>query len=105
MMAGEPEGTDEGPTWRDDAEITDVTAPRAGLFVETALEPGEWVRRNQPLGHLLCDDDLSTVPLHAPVDGRLEAYGCHRAHCDVSLAAMHPYAASGDLLARIVTPH
>ena len=102
MMPGKPEGTEEGPTWRDDADLVDVTAPRAALFVEAAVEPGDWVAEGQSLGHLLCEDDLSTVAVHAPAAGRLEAYGCHRANCDVSLAAMHPYASTGELLARIV---
>jgi len=104
MTPGRPEGTDEGPTWRDEAEVVDVTASRAGLFVAAALDPGDWVQEGQPLGHLLRDDDLTTVAVHAPATGRLEAYGCHRENCDVSLAAMHPYASRGDLLARIIVP-
>lgn len=63
------------------------------------------LREGQPLGHLLCDEDLATIAVHAPVTGRLETYGSHRQNCDVSLAALHPYASRGDLLARIVAPH
>lgn len=104
MMPGEPEGTDEGPTWRHEAELVDIVAPGHGLFVEAQLLPGDWVQEGQYLGHLLSDDDLSATELHAAQAGRLEAYGCHRPNCDVSLAAMHPYATEGDLLARIVVP-
>lgn len=104
MMPGGPEGTDEGPTWRDGGKVVEVAAPRKGLFVEARLGPGDWVTEGQPLGHLLCDDDLSTPQLTAPAAGRLEAFGCHRRHCDVSLPDMHPYAVEGDVLARIIVP-
>ena len=104
MMPGEPEGTDEGPLWRDGKEQAEVTAPRTGLFVQAGLAPGDFVQQGQALGHLISDEDLETVPLIAPVAGRLEAYGCHRADCDVKLAAWHPYASEGDLLARIIVP-
>ena len=104
MMPGEPEGTDEGPVWLDRAEAVEVTAPSSGLFVEAGLQPADWVSQGQLLGHLISDRDLSAQPLLAPVAGRLSAYGSHRAHCDVSLPDMHPYASVGDLLAKVVVP-
>jgi len=102
MMPGEPEGTDEGPTWWAPERLVEVTALATGLFVEAGLEPGDWVQEGQPLGHLIRESDLETIPFVAPAAGRLEAYGCHRRDCDVSLAAMHPWAEPGELLARIV---
>jgi predicted deacylase len=101
MMPGELEGLSEGPTWWVQERLVEVTAPTTGLFVEAKLEPGDWVEEGQSLGHLLTDK-LVTIPLKAPVGGRLEAYGCHRAYCDVSLAAMHPWAEPGEVFARIM---
>jgi len=62
------------------------------------------VSEGQPLGHLLSDADLAVTPVLAPVSGRLQSWGCHRANADVSLAAMHPYASEGDSLATIAAP-
>jgi hypothetical protein len=82
----------------------EVEAPVDGLFVEAGLETCDWVQEGQALGHLLRDDDLSTVPVLAPVSGRLRAYGCARPDADVALPAMHPYASKGDRLASIAAP-
>lgn len=104
MFPGEPEGLDEGPIWLDKATVVTVTAPADGLFVEAGLETCDWVEEGQLLGHLLSDSDLSTTPILAPISGRLSAYGCSRADCDVALPAMHPYASEGDRLAAIAAP-
>lgn len=102
MWPGEPEGTAEGPTWVDRAAVIRVAAPQSGLFVAAGQEPGGWVRKGDLLGHLLSDEDLATVPVLAPVSGRLTTYGCHRPNCDVALPDQHPYAAAGDELAAIM---
>lgn len=102
MLPGEPEGTDEGPTWKVPERTCELTAPVRGLFVEAGLEPGDWVEEGQPLGHIIAEADLAVLPVLAPAAGRLEAYGCHRRDCDVSLAAMHPWADVGEVLARTV---
>lgn len=102
MLPGEPEGLDEGPTWADRSQVVKVTAPRSGLFVEADQEPGGWVQEGDLLGHLLSAEDLATVPVTAPVTGRLTTYGCHRPNCDVALPDQHPYADEGDELAAIM---
>ena len=81
-----------------------LRAPRSGLFVENDLETSDVVEAGQKLGHLICDDDLATVDIIAPVSGYLWQYGCHREHSDVRLPAMHPYAEEGDVLAAVMTP-
>jgi len=105
MLPGEPEGTDEGPVWLNTATVETVAAPRSGLFVETGLMTCDWVEEGQPLGHIICDDDLSVTPILSPIAGRLSSYGCRRDDCDVSLAAMHPYASEGDVLATVASPN
>jgi len=104
MLPGEPEGTDEGPVWLNTATVIDVEAPCDGLFVEANLSTSDWVVEGQLLGHLIGDHDLSMTPVLAPISGRLSTYGCRRADCDVSLAAMHPYASEGDSLATVAAP-
>jgi len=86
-----------------EARTHTLRAPRRGLFVESGLEPSDYVEAGQKLGHLICDDDLTTVDLIAPVSGYLWQYGCHREHSDVRLPAMHPYADEGDILAAVMT--
>jgi len=78
-----------------------VRAPQSGLFVENGLETADYVPAGQALGHLLCDEDLQTIEIVAPVSGYLWQYGCHREHADVRLPAMHPYADAGDILAAL----
>ena len=104
MLPGAPEGVDEGPVWLDTATVVDVKCPLDGLFVEADLSTADWVEEGQPLGHVISDADLSTTPVLAPLSGRLSNYGCRREHCDVSLAAMHPYASAGDLVASVAAP-
>ncbi|MCE5237637.1 succinylglutamate desuccinylase/aspartoacylase family protein [bacterium] len=86
-----------------EARTYTLRAPRSGLFVESGLETSDRVEAGQKLGHLICDDDLTTVDLVAPVSGYLWQYGCHREHSDVRLPAMHPYADGGDILAAVMT--
>lgn len=102
MLPGEPEGTENGPTWADRSQVVKVAAPVSGLFVENGLEPGGWVEAGQPLGHLFSDTDLSPTEIVSPVGGRLVTYGCHRPKCDVALPDQHPYADPDDELASIM---
>ena len=74
------------------------------MFVEAGLETSDYVEQGQKLGHIISDEDLETVEIIAPVSGYLWSYGCHRAHCDVALPEMHPYASEGDTLATVVAP-
>jgi uncharacterized protein len=108
MMDGEPELLD-GPVVRFMIEERDrvsrlIYAPCSGLFVSPGLEAGDYVVAGQSLGHLIRDDDLTTVPVIANAAGYLYRYGAYRAHCDVALPPMHPYANEGDLLADIIAP-
>jgi len=107
LMAGEMERI-EGPlvyfgAAEREARTQTVRAPRSGLFVENGLETSDYVEVGQKLGHLICDEDLETIEIVAPVSGYLWLYGCHREHCDVRLPAMHPYANEGDILAAVMT--
>ncbi len=86
-----------------EARTHTLRAPRSGLFVESGLETSDYVETGQKLGHLICDGDLTTVDLVAPVSGYLWQYGCHREHSDVRLPAMHPYADEGDIVAAVMT--
>ncbi len=104
MLPGQPEGLDEPMVWLDRATTVEVKAPVDGLFVEAGLATCDWVVEGQPLGHLLRDEDLSTIPVLAPTSGRLRTYGCSRPDADVALPAMHPYASKGDRLASIARP-
>ncbi len=107
MMEGEPELLD-GPILGISDETKDkqhtLEAPCDGMFVEAGLETSDYVEKGQKLGHIIRDEDLETVEIIAPVSGYLWSYGCHRAHCDVALPEMHPYASEGDTLATVVTP-
>jgi predicted deacylase len=80
-----------------------LTAPCSGMFVGAGLETSDYVDEGQKLGHIISDEDLATVEIIAPVSGYLYTYGCHRAHCDVALPEMHPYASAGDTLATVIT--
>lgn len=104
MIEGEPEiPPDSGLNITDD-NTTVMEAPCRGLFVE---EPGvqleDGIEAGQRLGHIIRDDDLSTVEITAPVGGWLWRFGRHQGACDVSLPDQHPYADPGDPLASIVS--
>ncbi len=110
MIAGEPERI-KGPRVERKKETShEVLAPAAGIFMPATqngsnltLVPGDFVEEGQPLGHILSETDLATVPVVAPVAGYLwQLNACHGQLCDASLPAQHPYAAEGDRLALIV---
>ncbi len=107
MMDGEPELL-EGPvvsvTEDNEDQRHSVQAPCSGLFAENGLETSDYVEKGQKLGHIISDEDLSTVEIAAPASGYLWRYGCHREHSDVRLPDMHPYAAVGDGLATVAVP-
>jgi len=104
MMDGELEGTDEPVFFLNEVEEVKVTAPCAGLFVESGLAPWDEITKGVKLGHIIKDDTLETVDIIAPAGGYLREYGCRRPDCDVALHAQHPYASEGDQLATIVIP-
>ena len=105
MFEGEPEGMDEPVIYNDEqAEKTEVRAPVAGLFIENGLHPGDFVKKGDLLGVLFPDDNLEKIDIKAPAGGGLYSYGCHRRLSDVDLAAQHPYADRGDMLALIIPP-
>jgi len=111
MIEGEPELI-EGPRVERTPESShEVHAPCAGIFMPAlqkgkavTLVPDDFVEQGQPLGHIIRESDLETVPVPAPVSGYLWQFGvCHGLLCDASLPAQHPYAEEGDRLALIVT--
>ncbi len=105
LCEGDPEGLDEPCIRMDQAKRIEVRAPHSGLFLDARWRPGDPVpAADVTLGWLFSDTDLTTVPVQAPRAGWLYAYGCHRKTCDVDLAAMHPYADAGDMLAIIMAP-
>jgi predicted deacylase len=88
----------------------DIMAPSAGIFM-TALRgkssetliPEDYVREGALLGHIIRESDLASIPVTAPVSGYLWQYGTCHPDCDASLPAQHPYVASGDRVAVILT--
>ena len=102
LMVGEPEGLDEPQLWINEREQTNIVAPESGLFAVLDFEPSDRVEEGELLGHLISDKTLKITEVKAPVSGYLWRYGCFRQHCDVSLAAQHPYADEGNSLAVIV---
>ncbi len=104
LLPGEPEGLAEPMVWLPDARQATVAAPADGLFAGVALAPSDAVREGQMIGHWLADRDLNGIELRAPLDGYLWTYGRFRQHVDVSLAAIHPFAAQGETLATIAQP-
>lgn len=104
MLEGEPEIPSDSGIVVSDENTTVVEAPRSGLFVDApGLRLEDRVEAGQSLGHLLGDDDLSTIELIAPVGGWLQGYGSHRPKRDVSLADQHPYCEAGEPIATIVS--
>ncbi|HNS32999.1 MAG TPA: succinylglutamate desuccinylase/aspartoacylase family protein [bacterium] len=102
MFDGELEGMDEPVMYSGKAETVQMKASMSGLFVENGLHPGDWVKKGDLLGTLFSDETLEAEEVRAPMDGGLYTYGCHRRQADVDLAAQHPYADKGDLLATVV---
>ena len=111
MINGEPEPIEGPQVERTRENSHEVLAPCAGIFMTAlrkgttaTLVPDDFVEKGQPLGHILKESDLATVPVLAPVAGYLwQLNACHGQLCDASLPAQHPYAAEGDRLALIVT--
>ena len=103
MMDGEIETPEHPVVFLDRSEQIRVTAPSNGLFTRSGgLLTADRVQQGQTIGYLLSDDDLAATEVQSPIDGVLYSYDCSRPHCDVSLAAQHPYASQGDRLAAIV---
>ncbi|MCK9266712.1 succinylglutamate desuccinylase/aspartoacylase family protein [bacterium] len=103
MFDGELEGMDEPVMYSGKSETAVVNAPMNGLFIENGLSTGDWVKKGDLLGTLFSDDTLDVEEIRAPIDGGLYTYGCHRRNADVDLAAQHPYADKGDVLAVIIS--
>lgn len=103
LLDGEPEVPEHSGIEPAEESTTPVEAPCSGLFVEQpGLQVEDRVEAGQRLGHILRDDDLSTVEICAPVGGWLWRFGSHRGDPDVSLADQHPYSDPGDTLASLV---
>jgi hypothetical protein len=102
LLPGEPEIPAEPQVWLDKATQHEVLAPADGLWVQSSVKLCDVVDEGQLLGHVLAEESLETVPLTAPVAGRLSVLGCPRENCDVSLAAQHPYVTAGEIVAKVV---
>ncbi len=102
LLAGDPEGLDEPQLWTNQREQTNIVAPESGLFAVLDYQPSDRVEGGELLGHLISDENLEITEVRAPVSGYLWRYGAFRSHCDVSLAAQHPYAGKGESLCVIV---
>jgi len=110
MIEGEPELVNKRVVKRDESSHQ-IQAPCSGLFVPalkkgtgTELVPEDYVSKGDSLGHIIRDNDLSAVPVIAPVSGYLWRYGvCHWGQCDASLPAQHPYTDEGEPVSVIVT--
>lgn len=103
MFLGKPEGLEETVIYNDNkAKKVTVTAPSEGLFSESGLSLGDYVKKGALLGTLFSDRTLKTKEIKAPISGYLYAYGHYRRFCDADLAEMHPYSDKGDTLAIIV---
>lgn len=101
LFAGRPDLPEQPPIRLDQVQMRTVNAPCSGLFVGCDFKPGDPVKKDAVLGHIVKDTDLSVVEVRAPLSGVLYIYGCHRRHCDLDLADMHPFADRGDTLASI----
>ena len=78
LLAGEPKPLEGPRVERTPAKTHTVLAPCSGVFttaVQTGtsapLIPADFVEQWQPLGHILRESDLETVPVVAPVSGYL----------------------------------
>ena len=105
LFSGKLEGMDDKPMiFREDkkTKMVAVKAPTQGLFIENGLSNGDFVKKGALLGTIFDDRTLKSIKVKAPMEGYLYVYGCSRRRCDVDLAAMHPYADKGDVLATII---
>lgn len=102
ILPGNPSPPHRPVLFSDDWDIVEVKAPRSGLFSPVGLQLCDKVREGDLLGHLLSDVDLKHQEILAPATGFLRTYGAKRPNCDVSLAAQHPYASRGELLASVI---
>ena len=102
ILPGTPSRPHRPVLFLDETETVQVKAPRSGLFTTVGLELCGEVREGELLGHLLSEATLGHTEIKAPVSGYLSTYGVRRPHGDVSLAAQHPFAVKGELLATIV---
>lgn len=103
MLPGEIEGQEDGPIWLNDAEMVEVPATCAGLFVRAEWHTSDWVDEGALLGHVLSDEDLSCVELRAPTGGYLYQYGgVHENTSEHSMMWTHPHVAEGEVVAKIV---
>lgn len=104
MIEGDPEMPADSGIAVTSENTTLIEAPCSGLFVQApGLRLEDPIEAGQKLGHILRDDDLSTVEIEAPVSGWLWRYGRHGSAPDVKLPDQHPYADHGDPLAAIVS--
>ncbi len=111
LLRGQPEHVPTPRVVRVKEKSHEVRALATGMFVparrgdgDGALGPEDWVEKGQPLGHIIRETDLVTVPHVAPVAGYLWQFGlCHWTQCDASLPALHPYTEEKELLATVVT--
>jgi predicted deacylase len=83
------------------ADLVDVSAPAAGLFLPR-VRPEARVGQGDVLGVLVRQDDFRPVPVLAPRDALVYRIGAIGPHADVSLAAMMPIATPGGRLARLL---
>ncbi|MBP8955068.1 MAG: succinylglutamate desuccinylase/aspartoacylase family protein [Armatimonadetes bacterium] len=104
LLPGEPDILAEPQVWLDKAAQHEVLAPVNGLWVQASVKLCDFVDEGQLLGHVLAEDSLGTIPVTAPVAGRLSVLGCPREDCDVSLAAQHPYVTAGEIVAKVAAP-
>jgi hypothetical protein len=90
LIEGQPDKIEGPRVVRDQKKMHEIHAPCSGIFVralrsdkKAMLTPEDCVERSQPLGHVLRENDLATVPIVAPVSGYLWHFGtCHWQLCD-----------------------
>lgn len=104
MLPGRP-NPGKGPAlFSDETKVVEVKAPTAGLFVKSGHNLSDFVRKGASLGHILDERRLKARVVRAPVSGWLKQYGICRSNGDMDFTGLHPYAASGERLARIEYP-
>jgi len=88
----------------------EVYAPCSGIFMPTqrsdrkvTLTTGNYVDKNQLMGHIIRESDLKTVSIIAPVAGYLWQFSSGHPGFDASLPSQHPYTKEGNIIAIIVT--